>query len=455
MQLLDNLGLNVGYFTIKWKTKAFNRLLIKWGNYRPQFWQFWFDIGTYISIGFLIVTLLFLILNQVGIIFSKSTENPIVTIEPVIPGVNLPISELGYYSFTLLICSVVHEAGHALAAILDDVGIQEFGCNLYVILPVAYTRIPTDKLSALNLRRQLRIFTAGVWHNILLSLMGFILFCLLPVLFAPFYHYEMGVNVVKISKTSPLRDAIKGLLVNDVITAINDCPTLTEDDWYNCLNNKTILMPAVCISSNLVNDHDESVPLRHLGNGYVECCDSDNKKNLCFEFMEIGNNELELPGHVCLPGRIVMEKTTTFCTATPDKCPNDYYCFKPLLLNNTYLMKIVSQRVHVIYLGHPNDLVHTIGVSSFIRKNNLVPLMLPDRITRLVKYLIVISLGVAFVNILPIIFMDGEYILKTLGLITFKGIIQKQRIIHGSNFIVWLSSTILIIYIIYSIFLLL
>lgn len=34
-----------------------------------------------------------------------------------VPGVNIPISDIGYYVLTLLICSVFHELGHATAAV--------------------------------------------------------------------------------------------------------------------------------------------------------------------------------------------------------------------------------------------------------------------------------------------------------------------------------------------------
>lgn len=35
-----------------------------------------------------------------------------------IPGVNLPLSEAGYCFVALFICSIVHELGHAAAAIV-------------------------------------------------------------------------------------------------------------------------------------------------------------------------------------------------------------------------------------------------------------------------------------------------------------------------------------------------
>ena len=39
----------------------------------------------------------------------------------VLPGVTLPMSDIGYYIMALLFCSVVHEAGHAIAAIQEGI----------------------------------------------------------------------------------------------------------------------------------------------------------------------------------------------------------------------------------------------------------------------------------------------------------------------------------------------
>ena len=38
-------------------------------------------------------------------------------LQPVLPGINLPKSDLPYYFLTLLVCTVVHEMGHAIAAV--------------------------------------------------------------------------------------------------------------------------------------------------------------------------------------------------------------------------------------------------------------------------------------------------------------------------------------------------
>lgn len=445
MQLLDGLGLKIGLLNIKWKTKALNRLLIKWGNAKLQFWSIWFDIGAFSSLIFFIVAL-YLVFSNTFKALSNSTAVTEPLITPVVPGVNLPITELGYYCVALFICSVVHELGHALASILDDVGIQEFGCNLYFILPVAYVSLPTDKLSVVSLWKQLRIFTAGIWHNIVVVFLGYLLFCSIPTLFSPFYVYNSGVVVSKVLHNSPLKDPSRGLFIDDVIIGINDCPVISESDWYECLNNKDALRPAVCVNSDLVHALDESVPLKHLGGGYVECCDSKNTRNLCFEYIELGNNELELPGHVCLPGRIVMEKSSNFCTVSPHSCPGDLYCFKPILPNNTFLFKLYTKTKDVIYLGHPTDLIHTIEISPYVRKSTLYPINLPYRLTKLSKYLIVMSLGLAFVNVLPFTFMDGQYILEVVGLMLLQNKINQRQIMQVTNALTWISTFAFVVY---------
>lgn len=455
LQLLDAFGLKISYFSIKWKTKALNRLIIKWGNARPQFLRLWFGIGVFTSLAFLPITLYVLFYSIIDIFFHNTSGELKPLITPVLPGINLPLSELGYYCTTLLICSIVHELGHAFAAVLEDVGTLDLGCNLFFILPVAYVSLPTDKLLAVSLKKRLCIFTAGVWHNICLSFIAYLLYCSLPTIFSPLFEYGNSISVSKVDKLSPLKDPSKGLFEGAIIVAINNCEIQDENDWYNCLNNKDVLIPAVCIKSDLVNTLDESVPLRHLGSGYVECCDSKNNKNLCFEYIDIENNELELPGHVCLPGRTVIEQSFNFCTASPHSCPSNLYCFRPILPNNTYLFKIATKTKNVIYLGHPNDLFQTIEVSSYVKKNNLISVNIPNIVTKLVKYIVVISLGLAFVNILPFIFMDGEFILQTIGLIIFKNKFSKRQILQTVNVITWINSILLIIYLVYLIILIL
>lgn len=451
LKLLDGLGLKISYFTLKWKSKAFNRLILKWGNARPQFLKLWFLLGIYTTLALLPIAICILFYSIFEIIFKHNFYDSPPLVTPVIPGLNLPASELGYYSITILICSIVHELGHALAAVLEDLSILKLGCNIYFIFPVAFVSISTEKLSTISFKKRLGIFCAGVWHNVFLSFIFYLLYYSLPSLFSPFYNTGDGVSVTHINKNSPILGP-NGLLLNDVISEINNCKIRSQDDWFLCLNNNENLLPAVCIESDIVNTLDESVPLKHGSSGYVECCDSSNTKNLCFEYIDLENNELELPGHACLPGRVIMEKSANFCTTKPHVCPSNFYCFKPILPNNTFIFKIVTSTKNVIYLGHPNDLYQTIQVSSYISKSNTVSVALPDIITKFARYVVVVSLGLAFINVLPIMYMDGEYILQMLGFIVLKTKFGKKKTVLAVSVTTWMFTLTIIFYLVYSVF---
>lgn len=48
---------------------------------------------------------------------------------------------MGYYILTLLICSVVHEFGHAVTSVSDDVTVIGAGIVVMVFVPAAYVEL--------------------------------------------------------------------------------------------------------------------------------------------------------------------------------------------------------------------------------------------------------------------------------------------------------------------------
>ncbi|KAJ8951522.1 hypothetical protein NQ318_000219 [Aromia moschata] len=369
--------------SLKWKTKALNRTLIRWGNSRPRFLHVWFTVGLYASLVLLPIAIILLVYSLIQNVFGSSGESKVV-LEPIVPGINLPASELGYYSLTLIVCSIVHELGHALAAVLEDVNLIDVGANIWFILPVAYVNLSTEKFSSLSHKRILKILCGGIWHNLVLSLIAFILFNCLPFIFTPFYYTNKGVTVSHMTKHSPLSGS-RGLNVGDTIFNINECSVFDEASYFECLQYLQQHKSAFCIDSDLIHSLDESIPLKHLENGYMGCCDSGKPLNLCFEYMDTADGILELPSHVCLPGRTVVEKSTNFCTHEPHSCQNNFYCFRPLLANSTNLFKIVCDGKNVIYLGLAMDFYRTVDVSAYIRSAYLLLQPSPDVLTKFFK----------------------------------------------------------------------
>jgi len=140
---LRNTGLNVNFMSLHWHSSAsaFNRMLIRWGSssgssFTRNFLVKSFNMGVVLSFLLLPVGIILLIIT----IFSGSDSGtsaastststasmPAVQLEILLPGVNLPLQEIGYYIATLVLCTLLHELGHALAAVLEDVPVTGFG----------------------------------------------------------------------------------------------------------------------------------------------------------------------------------------------------------------------------------------------------------------------------------------------------------------------------------------
>lgn len=367
----------------------------------------------YVTLLLLPLSILLLLVAVVQDFIPNKSLSKSSLIEPVIPGVNLPASELGYYSLSMIISSFVHELGHALAAVKEDVHIVNIGFNIYFILPIAYVNLSSEKLLSLNPWKQLKILCAGIWHNIVTALLVYLLYLLLPHMFLFLFNVNTGVYVTNINKHSPLLGT-KGLFAGNIVHSINDCPVKTEEDWYSCINKMKFYKPGYCTTAETVHNLDESDFLKHLPNGLYDCCSSDKSDYLCFEYLDNGNGILEIPPHACLPARTIIEKSPQYCTLSKH-CPNSYHCIRPYMDNSTLLLTIGrSNAEKVVYIGHPSDLSYTVQVSSFVPKAFFTTSSFPDVVLKLLSYLCIFNIGLALVNVLPCIFMDGQYITNTV-----------------------------------------
>ena len=131
-----------------------------------------------------------------------------------IPGINVPFSQGIYILCALLISAIVHEIGHGIAAANEGLEASESGIFLFLFMPGAYVNIsnfyqPVSSSSSSSLSdqqpqsgdidnpiqflwppsRQLRIYCAGAWHNIVLCLVTLLIIFLLPYILFPFFYH--------------------------------------------------------------------------------------------------------------------------------------------------------------------------------------------------------------------------------------------------------------------------
>lgn len=422
---LTGTGLTVRPFRVQWYTTALNRLALKWANSYPRLFTRSFDVGVVASSLLLplVIGWHFVALYRDAAAVGKPSADPLrsqraasqVELDVMLPGVNLPLDEIGFYITALAVCSIVHEVGHALAAVLEDVPLNGFGVQVFLAFPVAFTELATEQLNGLRPWRKLRVFCAGVWHNILLAILALAMW---SIIFLPFYTVDSSVSVIAIKPDSPL-SGDRGLAVGDVITHINECRVRDAHTWYGCLANTIRNPPSYCIPSSYVLEHDESVPVYHSNEGVTECCDRNNPKNLCFEYQVSEDNHglVELPQFMCLNIRKTIENAISYCHGPVyghGDCVESF-CIKPMMNNATTLMRIKrSNGNDVFFIGHPSDLAFTVKISGFVPKTILFSASIAEKMSLLLKYLVVFSLGLAVVNVIPCFYFDGYYITNTL-----------------------------------------
>lgn len=153
-------------------------------------------------------------------------------ITPVVPGVNLPWSQLGFLCFGTAVSVGVHEAGHAIAAASEGVRTEKVAIFFMVVIPGALVELNSTAMSFLPPWSALKVYCAGVWHNVVLCLITISALNLLPLLLFPFYSSNSGLVVTSVPQFSPLTGHIN---TKDVITVVNNYPMNEKNSWHNLL----------------------------------------------------------------------------------------------------------------------------------------------------------------------------------------------------------------------------
>ncbi|XP_031569993.1 membrane-bound transcription factor site-2 protease-like [Actinia tenebrosa] len=404
-ELLEENGISLLPCQIRWYTTRFNRWFIKLGKFHSYFLHIWFTIGTWVGVFMMFVSVGVLSLTLYKA-FTKEAPEQILT--PVMPGVNLPWSQILYYLITLAISGIYHEIGHAIAAVREQVRVNGFGLFFMAIYPGAYVDLHTDHLKLVSSLRQLRIYCAGVWHNIVLALLGLLLLWLLPYIIVPLYMTGQGAVVKQVMKNSPVYGSIKR---GDTILSVYGCQVYNKDDWFHCVS-KTLLKPqhGYCSDMITITRKNSSTGGVYV-DGVFDCCRNATSSRFCFTYQSIS----QAKGYACLPARTTMQ-TKKFCNQ-PEDCagPGDKACVHPSLDNSSRLLRIIRSRdLDVLYVGDPRLLTYTVVVTDFSPRSPLLPLELPTIIQTFLIYLVSLSGALALLNMVPCYSLDGQWALFAL-----------------------------------------
>ncbi|CAG8527323.1 9744_t:CDS:2 [Diversispora eburnea] len=459
-------------FNVRFTTNILNPYFKSLANRAPNFWKLWFSIGAFvgiltmiIGIGVMIMASWKLVTGFLAIIW-KVESNSFPATTPInlnnfvkrnfidenpkekddydnhqIPGVTLPMSHFAYYLIALLICGVIHEMGHAIAAAKERIEIKYTGIFLYIIYPGAFVEISTHEMKELPCFKQLRILCAGVWHNLIIFLLGY--FILNTGLFTSFLSLtlwrsvdNMGVSVISVEKNTPLFDHIKPSMV---ITKLDDFVLNNSlDNWNNYLleNNKLNISHHIgfCASENdissstdcceITDDH----PYGKAEDSSVSCFKRITTQP--YEFQNNSNNNSQQKILVCLPTiPILVNVNEQRCIKDDDcnvKSPLCVLPYSPPRFPKSlriYYKDVPwsenEQENVLLFLGKLQDVWEIVQVSILQPRWSWVPLWIPESLELILRYTISFSLALCVLNILPAFQLDGQHALTALLLWIF------------------------------------
>ena len=405
--ILEQCGVTFSFAYMRCYTTKFNKLFYVLGNTSKSVCRCWFALGALVGVLLMVLSFLVLIFTLYQAIIATDSSQQVLT--PVMPGVNLPWSDVLYYFITLIVCGIFHEAGHALAASTEQVRVNGFGIFMLFLYPGAFVDLDSEHLSVISPRRQLKIYCAGVWHNVILVLCAMGLLWGLPYLLAPFYSTGMGTVVTSVAHDSVLAGKMEP---GTVIQRLNGCPIHSPTDWLACLDH-TSQTPQIgyCLAedilSNRPNYHENQTLLAE--DGTRECCEKTSLTDICFHTYSHTRQHI----YQCLTARVVTARKT--CSSSRD-CKElvEHSCVFPAISPPSKLVRIsCTPGKDVLFLGDPVILQFIVGTTMY-NPNTNSPLWLPNLLQTICTYFISLSSALALLNMVPAYFLDGQWTLTVL-----------------------------------------
>ncbi|KAG8192340.1 hypothetical protein JTE90_002160 [Oedothorax gibbosus] len=444
MKFLEDNGVSIKLFGIVWETKRFNRKFQQFTLRQQSFLRSWFQVGANISM-VLIIPAFFLVskafwqslpfeltkdgvekVNKVTSTHNLSSTSNTPVLVPIIPGFTLPLSQIYYYAGTLFLCVVFHELGHAIAACREQISLDACGVAIYGIVPIAYVKLPTEQMKNLLPKQLLRIYSAGIWHNLVLAFFALLLMWISPIFLSSILQLKKGVTVVSIKKDSSIGQ-VGGLAVNDEIFNISGCEVKDTTSWEDCLKKlHTANNQGFCTSINFIKSKNIAIK-----NMTANACCPNLDENLCFQAI---NTEIKF----CLPGRQVAEKAN-ICHSKND-CGDDL-CLVPVFPTlNTKLSRIQrTNKISVIYIGYIPELKYSVSVSNWTTKIKILPVRFVDMFETFLVYIVTFSTGLAIMNLIPCFGLDGAHLIDVIIHLYFSNIIptyeHRKLVINILNFL--------------------
>eukprot|EP00051_Salpingoeca_urceolata_P019500 m.285411 g.285411 ORF g.285411 m.285411 type:complete len:533 (-) comp19433_c1_seq11:1738-3336(-) len=452
---LATRNIELGLGQLRLRTIRFNRYFFRLGRFQQRCWAIWFGLGTIVGVVAMVLAPVVLVVSlwssfqlllpHLWAVFVPSGHDghhaaadatmpvavpraassgghpsrPVLT--AIVPGVTVPLSHFGYLFLTIVVSALLHEMGHAVAAVVEGVRVQGFGAFVFFIYPGAFVELHPIHLGLVRPIQQLRIYCAGVWHNTIVLLVALILTWNLPGLLLLAYDRGDGLAVADVAPQSPLRESLAD---GDVITSIDFCTLQNGKDWMRCLNQSHVMYQTgrtgLCVPSALMASGHVSWTPRHPSD--LDCCaDSAGhsylSSHLCFQAAGQGAHPTRGDGGFsCLPVRQVIATSAVRRCSQLSDCNSDHFCANITAESLSTRLLAINRKDGwpVLFFGSMGDVYRGLTLSEYVPRSEMVHVAWPAVIDTSLRYLSSISAAFAVLNMLPTFSMDGEFAFGSL-----------------------------------------
>jgi membrane-associated protease RseP (regulator of RpoE activity) len=416
---------------VMFKTKKLNNFIRKISQKFPKIWRIFFNIGIFVSFGFMIFGFWFFFNNLISLIFDPKIEN---AITPLIPGVTIELPLFAYLIIPLLFIMTTHELAHGITAEIDNVDVKStgiMGAGLFYLIGVgAFVEVDERELGSSKYSREtrLRISTSGTYVNAITTGIAFLLILSFPVMISPFY----GPQVSQVNQVFPEKEGgfnYGNVSVNDVIVGIKKSNS-TQDFVYldanagsslnEILNNNTeinvsigdILKLLVYIPSEDAYRNKTIIlgPRYNIGIIWEKVSNNEIRITRVYTEEEGGNN---------YDKGLTQDLIITEINDTKINFKEGYTLEKVLTNFNLKQIKLTTEegKIYTLDVEVVGVLIGILTNSYWLPRNTVSAFFtgnFPELLFRELIWLFIIGFSITLFNMMPVPIFDGDRTIKEL-----------------------------------------
>ncbi|MFH1456262.1 MAG: site-2 protease family protein [archaeon] len=216
-------------YKAKWGLKLMDKYAKLWPNLSKLF----AFIGVIVGFGGMLFVFCFLIIETWKFIITPGAEAALKLIIPTVQIPGLPPLSFWHWIISIFLVAVVHEFSHGVVARLYRVKIRSSGFAFLGPLLAAFVEPDEKGIQQLKKRKQLAIFAAGPFSNIVMA--GIFLFLLFYVT-TPLQGTMLDVNGIQVNELMENYSLIEtGIETPFVLYKMNGLPIYEENNFEDVI----------------------------------------------------------------------------------------------------------------------------------------------------------------------------------------------------------------------------